>query len=37
MSYFISLFVLNFQMLFTIRYVAWFINRVRLEENNALA
>lgn len=32
MSYFISLFAPNFQMLFTMHYVAWFINRVRLKE-----
>lgn len=36
MSSFISLFALNFQMLFTIHYVAWLINRVSLEEKKLL-
>lgn len=31
-SNFTSLFALNFQMFFTIHYVAWFITRVRLEK-----
>ena len=36
MSSFIALFVLNFQILFTVQYIGWVINGGRLEKNKLL-